>query len=108
VTISVTTRDDRLTRRQFLRLSEELGYQAHAWRGGYLLASVEPSHAELFTGCVRLSFEPEAIGNPERRRVEITWWPARRLGKNARKREERKRLARTARMAWEEDDETAA
>jgi hypothetical protein len=84
-----------MKRKRFLELADELGYQAHAWHDGFLLASVDPDDAARFDGCVRRPFEPEALTAPGRQRVEVTRWPRRRKPrKNARKRALRLKAAR--------------
>jgi hypothetical protein len=64
-----------LTEGAFLDLCKSLGYRALGYRGGYLVASVDPEHAELFGGCVRRTFQPERVSNPERTRVDVQWRP---------------------------------
>ena len=62
---------------EFLNLSREHGYKALRWADGhYLLASVAPEHAHLFSaGCACRIFQPDARSAPDRFRYEVQWVP---------------------------------
>jgi hypothetical protein len=57
----------------FLGLCQGFGLRPLPWHGGYLLASVKPHFAEHFDGCIKRTFQPEQVSNPQRKMVEVHW-----------------------------------
>ena len=72
------TRERSLRRQQFVRLCELFGYRILPQRDGVLfVAGAKPSHVRrFFPAEVRgLTYSPEGISNPRRRRCELRFRP---------------------------------